>query len=108
MAEFTFNDIIDMQHTLQERYKDRWEPLNPEGSVAKLLWLVGEICEVSDIIKKNGAEAANSDPALRANIVEELADVLMYYGDVLLCFGVTSDELRDAYISKFKRNMTRW
>lgn len=28
--------------------------------------------------------------------------------DVLLCYGISEDELKQAYISKFERNMKRW
>ena len=39
---------------------------------------------------------------------EEMADVLMYYNDVMLCYGISADELKQAYIAKFEKNMTRW
>ena len=42
------------------------------------------------------------------NLVEELADVLMYYNDVLLCYGITAEELKAAYTEKFHKNMRRW
>ena len=41
-------------------------------------------------------------------MVEEMADVLMYYNDVLLCYGISADELKEAYIAKFEKNMKRW
>lgn len=108
MADFSVNEMLEMQRRLQEKYRDQWEEISPEVGANKLLWLVGEIGEVIDIVKKKGGPEAASDPALRAHLVEELADVLMYYGDVLLCYGVTPDELRESYIRKFERNMTRW
>ena len=40
--------------------------------------------------------------------IEEMADVLMYYNDVLLCYGISGRELKEAYIAKFEKNMTRW
>ena len=70
--------------------------------------MIGEIGEVIDIIKKNGSENTVSDDTLREQLIEELADVLMYYNDVLLCYGITADELKQSYTSKFRRNMTRW
>ena len=70
--------------------------------------MIGEIGEVIDIIKKHGAEKANRDEVLRGNLVEELADVLMYYNDVLLCYGITAEELKETYIRKFEKNMKRW
>ena len=44
----------------------------------------------------------------REELVEELVDVLMYYNDVLLCYGISEDELKQAYTSKFEKNMKRW
>ena len=34
-----------------------------------------------------------------------MADVLMYYNDVMLCYGITADELKQAYTGKFEKNM---
>lgn len=108
MAELTVNEMLEMQRQLQDKYKDKWEPICPEIGQNKLLWMIGEIGEVADIIKKNGYEEAISVPELRAHLVEEMADVLMYYHDVMLCYGITADELREAYTKKFERNMKRW
>ena len=68
----------------------------------------GEIGEVIDIIKKYGGETACEDEKLRACLIEELADVLMYYNDVLLCYGISTEELKQSYVSKFEKNMKRW
>ena len=40
--------------------------------------------------------------------IEEMADVLMFYNDVLLCYGITPEELEEVYRAKHERNMTRW
>jgi uncharacterized protein YktA (UPF0223 family) len=40
--------------------------------------------------------------------VEEMADVLMYYNDVLLCYGISAEELKQSYSEKYKKNMERW
>lgn len=37
-----------------------------------------------------------------------MTDVLMYYNDVMLCYGTTADELKHAYTEKFEKNMHRW
>lgn len=108
MEEFTINEMIDMQRTLQEKYKHKWEQISPEVAQNKLLWMIGEIGEVIDIIKKNGSVKVNVDKALRKNLVEELADVLMYYNDILLCYDISCEELKSVYIEKFKTNMNRW
>jgi len=108
MTDFSINEMQEMQRILQEKYKDKWEPICPETGKNKLLWMIGEIGEVIDIIKQNGDEKAVSDESLRSNLVEELADVLMYYNDVLLCYGISAEELKQAYSEKFVRNMSRW
>ncbi len=108
MSEFTINEMLEMQRKLQEKYKDKWEGISPEVGQNKLLWMIGEIGEVIDIVKKHGGEKASSDEDIRKQLVEELADVLMYYNDILLCYGISSDELKAAYSEKFERNMTRW
>ena len=108
MAEFTVNEMQQMQRELQEKYKDKWEPICAEIGQNKLLWMIGEIGEVVDIVKKNGGRKASEDENLRKQLVEEMADVLMYYNDVMLCYGITSEELKAAYEEKFARNMKRW
>ncbi len=108
MGEFTVNEMLDMQRELQEKYKDKWEGISPEIGKNKLLWMIGEVGEVIDIVKKNGDLAACSETGERKHLVEELADVLMHYNDVLLCYGITSEELKDAYVTKFRSNMKRW
>ena len=108
MAEFTIKEMQEMQKELQDKYKDKWEPICPEIGQNKLLWMIGEIGEVIDIVKKNGGRKASEDENLRKDLVEEMADVLMYFNDVMMCYGITEEELRNAYINKFKRNMKRW
>ena len=108
MNDFTINEMLDMQRSLRERYKYIWNPLCPEQGKDQLLWMVGEIGEVIDIVKKHGGKTACQDDALRAHLVEELADVLMYFNDVLLCYGISADELKQSYTKKYERNMQRW
>ena len=110
MIDFGINEMLDMQKRLQDQYKDKWkwEKLSPEAGKHKLLWMIGEIGEVIDIIKKHGDRKASEDIELRKDLVEEMADVLMYYSEVMLCYGISADELKQAYTAKFKKNMTRW
>lgn len=70
--------------------------------------MIGEIGEVIDIVKKGNGLQTSSDENIRQSLIEELADVLMYYNDVLLCYRVTSDELKQIYIDKHMKNMSRW
>lgn len=108
MADFGINEMQEMQKRLQDKYQDKWEPISPETGKNKLLWMIGEIGEVIDIVKKHGGLKASSDTELRKHLVEEMADVLMFYNDVMLCYGISADELKQAYTVKFENNMTRW
>ncbi len=108
MSDFTINQMQQMQKALQEKYKYKWEPICAEVGQNKLLWMIGEIGEVIDIVKKHGGETASTDPELRKCLVEEMADVLMYYNDVMLCYDIGADELKKAYAEKFEKNMNRW
>lgn len=108
MSDFSIREMLAMQQTLQEKYKDMWEPICSEAGKHKLLWMIGEIGEVVDIIKKNGDIKPFEDSELRKHLIEEMADVLMYYNDVLLCYGISDKELKEAYTTKFEKNMKRW
>ena len=108
MNDFGMNEMQEMQRKLQEKYKDKWKPICSEEGRNKLLWMIAEIGEVIDIVKKQGEGKIMEDSALRKDFVEELADVLMYYNDIMLCYGITSDELKQIYVQKFERNMKRW
>ena len=100
MADFSINEMQEMQKALQDKYKDQWEPICPEIGQNKLLWMIGEIGEVIDIVKKHGGGKASSNEGLRKDLIEEMADVLMYYNDVLLCYGITADELKQTKVTQ--------
>lgn len=108
MSNFSINEMQSIQKELQDKYKEKWERICPETGKNKFLWMIGEIGEVIDIIKKNGDKSAVADSSVREHLIEEMADVLMYYNDVMLCYGITEDELKQAYIEKFQKNMKRW
>ncbi len=108
MSDFGINEMLEMQKQLQKKYKDKWGGLSPDVGQNQMLWMIGEIGEVIDIIKKNGGVKASTDHAWRKDLIEELADVLMYYNDILLCYGITADELKQSYVNKFEKNMKRW
>jgi len=103
-----FVQMQEMQRALQEKYQDKWTPLTPETAVRTILWMIGEVSEVADILKKRGESAVMEDAETRADFVEELCDVLMYFNDAMLCFDITPEELEAAYRKKHERNMKRW
>lgn len=105
---FGLERMQEIQTELQAKYLERWGGLSPEKGVNQLLWMMIEAGEMADVMKKEGVEAIVEDPAIRAHFVEEVCDVLMYLNDVLLCFGITPEEVEAAYEAKHARNMKRW
>ena len=101
-------DMQNLQQELHDAYLDDWGPLEPETAPACLLWTVGELGEVIDIIKKEGVDAVLSDPETHARFAEEVSDVLMHLTDALLCLKVTPDEISESFRAKQKRNLERW
>ena len=105
---FSLDRMQEIQTELQAKYLERWGGLSPEKGINQLLWMMIEAGEMADVMKKEGVEAIVEDPAIRAHFVEEVCDVLMYLNDVLLCFGITPEEVENAYEAKHARNMKRW
>ena len=103
----TLSELMEMQHALYEKHRHEWLPHAPQSGRSYLLWSVEELGEMIAIIKKKGDSAIESNPAVRAHFVEEAADVLMYLMDTLDCYGITGEDLSDAYVAKFARNMKR-
>lgn len=68
MSDFTINEILSVQKQLQDKYKDKWEAISPEAGKHKPLWMIGEIGEVIDIIKKNGDTKVVEDSELKNNL----------------------------------------
>ena len=109
MAEnFGFQEMQQNTRELHEKYKDKWRPLSPNIARDKLLWLMVELGEAADIIKKDGDREIMGNPAVREHFVEELCDVMMYFNDVMVCYGISPEELAEVYRKKHERNMSRW
>jgi len=60
------------------------------------------------VLKKNGNEKVMKDTEVRTHFIEELCDVMMYFNDVMLCYDISMEELKEVYLRKHKKNMERW
>ena len=108
MSNLTLERMHAMQAELFETYKDKWPALCPAIGRDKLLWMMAEMGEVADIIKKQGDDKIMSDPAVREHFIEEMVDTLMYFNDVCRCYSITPDEIERSYIAKHEKNLGRW
>ena len=105
--DLTINEMMTMQKDLYALHQGKWSPMEPEFGPDFLLYMMEEVGEVIAVWKKKGNTAIMEDPAVRSAFLEEMADVLMYYNDVLLRYHVSADEISQAYRKKHDRNMGR-
>ncbi|MGL4337201.1 MAG: nucleotide pyrophosphohydrolase [Turicibacter sp.] len=108
MDNFGLNEMNIIQKQLQEKYKDKWGGLSPDKGPNQLLWMMIEVGEAADIIKKKGDSLIMNDNETRNHFLEELSDVLMYFNDVMLCYSISPEELKKVYLEKHNKNMKRW
>ena len=101
------SELMEMQRALWERHKDTWYPMEPEYALYSMLYMFEELGECIALIKKCGEQEIARDPAVRSSFVTEMSDVFMYYLDTLLRFGITAEELTDAYAKKHEFNKKR-
>lgn len=107
MADLKISEIMLLQEKLQEKYSGIWMKLVPENGRNSLLWMVEELGEVISIIKKRGDSDIMNEPGVREAFVEEMADMLMYYHDVLICYDISAEEISEAFLKKNSKNMKR-
>ena len=81
--------------------------MTPEYARDSMLFMIEEIGECIAIMKKKGNSSIVGDSQVRTHFVEEMSDVLMYFIDTLLRYGITSDEISSAYIEKHNHNLKR-
>lgn len=105
--DLSISQMMDLQKELFELHKDKWTPMEPEFGKDFILYMVEEVGEAIAVIKKKGHAAIMEDPAVRGAFLAEMADVLMYYHDILLRFRVTPEEISEAYAKKHSYDMAR-
>lgn len=105
--DLSISRMLQMQQELYESHKDTWYPTEPEYGKDFILFMVEEIGEAIAVIKKKGHPAIMEDPIVRDAFLGEMADVLMYYHDVLLRYHVTAEEISAAFVKKHGYDMTR-
>lgn len=103
-----FHDMREMQERLQARYAGWWERVDPEHGKNKMLWLMAELGEAIQVVKKHSLADVMTQGDVRHDLVEELADMMMFFNDIMLCYDITPEEFEAVYRAKHERNMSRW
>jgi len=106
-SNITFEDMMNMQIELWKVNKEKWSPMEAKYGRNFLLWMIEEMGEAISIIKKKGDDSIMNNIEVRNAFVEEMSDVMMYYNDTLLRYGIKPDEISSAYIKKHNKNMNR-
>jgi len=105
--DLSISQMMQLQKELYEPHKDQWHPMEPEYGKDFILYMMEEVGEVIAILKKKGHCAVMENSAVREAFLSEMADVLMYYHDILLRFHVTPEEISMAYRKKHSTDMAR-
>jgi hypothetical protein len=59
-------------------------------------------------VKRKPVSELMQEGSVRSDFIEEMADVLMYFNDVMLCYDIKPKEFSAVYRAKHERNMIRW
>lgn len=105
--DLRISEMLEMSYKLWEKHKDTWSPMEPKYGRDFILFMIEEIGEVIEIIKKKKEEKIMNDRVVRERFIEELGDVLMYFMDVLNRYDISAQEFSEIYLKKFKINMKR-
>ncbi len=105
--DLSFSYMMQTQRDLFECHKHEWNPREPEFGKDHILYMIEEIGEAIAILKKKGENAIMEDSAVREAFLGEMSDVMMYYIATLLCFGVSAEEISQAFENIHARNMGR-
>ena len=107
MADIKISDMMRMQMNLWEQHKDTWSPMEAKFGRNFILWMMEEMGECIAIIKKKGDSAIMREASVREAFVEEMSDVLMYYFDTLLRYGVTPENMGRDYQREYNNKYAK-
>jgi len=102
----TIKEMMELSEQLHKKHEDYWDN-SPESNINWVCWLVGEIGEVIDIIKKKGTDKIMNDESTRLEMLKEIADCYMYLADILNRYEFTAEEFSKIYQAKMNYNLKR-
>lgn len=107
MMDIRISEMMEMQQKLWENNKEYWSPIEPQYARNYILWMIEELGESIAIIKKQGDKAIMDNEGVREAFKEELSDVLMYYIEILRRYHISAEEISQAFIKKYEKNLKR-
>ena len=105
--DLSVSEMLNMSTRLWEKNKESWAPMEPEHGKTFILYMIEEIGEVISIVKRKKTRELMERGATRDHLIEELADVMMYFSDVLNRFDITPEEFAQVYREKHRTNLGR-
>ncbi len=106
MTTISISEMMEFSKKLYKKHENYWEH-TPESNIYWVSWLVGEIGEMIDIIKKKGADKIMNDKTTRLEMLKEIADCYMYLADILNRYEFTDKEFSKVYREKMNYNFSR-
>ena len=100
MKNVAINDMLDLSNKLYKLHEHEWMKKTPESNIFYLAWLVGEVGEVIDIVKKKGPKKIMNDKKTRAEMLEEIVDCYFYLADIINRYEFTPEEFSEMYLNK--------
>jgi NTP pyrophosphatase (non-canonical NTP hydrolase) len=107
MTPITISEMMELSEKLYKLHENDWMKKTPESNIYWVGWLVGEIGEVIDIIKKKGVDKIMNDKSTRHEMLKEITDCYMYLADILNRYEFTDEEFSEVYRDKMKFNLNR-
>ncbi|MCL5011115.1 MAG: hypothetical protein M1127_02810 [Patescibacteria group bacterium] len=103
----TIEGMLELSKSLYEKHRHEWKEATPESNIYWISWLICEIGEVLDIVKKKGAEKIMNDKEVRREMLKELADCYMFLADILNRYQFSGKEFSKVYFEKMDYNFSR-
>jgi len=102
----SIKEMIALSKKLREKHPE-WGKPTPESNVSWFAWLVVEIGEAIDIIKKKGVKKIMEDKQTREEMIVEIADCYMFLADILDRYKFSHRDFSKAYFRKMEQNLKR-
>lgn len=100
MEIFGFHQMQKIKKELQKSCDAKRESNCPQLGQNKLLWMMGEMAEVTEIVRNNGDMRIMQDTEVRKQFVEELYEVVMYVNEMMQYYDITPQDLQEVHAEK--------